>query len=115
MIHVLPALLFGLLPLVSAQGCPFTDVQRRDALGDEPSLTTLADSFGQCPNISDAGGRGTRSRDWWPCQLQLDVLRQFSPEQNPRGSSFDYTAAFNKLDCKWYLVDHFIGLQLIAT
>jgi catalase-peroxidase len=97
------SLLFGLLPLASA-GCPFAGgVDKRDLLlarGNEPSLSTLANSFGQCPTISDAAGRGTRSRDWWPCELRLDVLRQFSPEQNPLGASFDYAAAFATLDCK---------------
>lgn len=64
------------------------------------SLTTLENSFGMCPTISDMGGRGTRSREFWPCALRLDVLRQFGPEQNPLGSSFDYAAAFATLDCK---------------
>ncbi len=97
------SVLIGILPLVSTQGCPFAAVNQRDLLiqrGDEPSLTTLASSFGKCPIISDAAGGGTRSRDWWPCQLKLDVLRQFSPEQNPLGGNFDYAAAFSKLDCK---------------
>ena len=96
-------LLIGLLPLVSAQSCPFVGIEKRDHLiarGDEPSITTLDNSFGKCPVISDAAGGGTRSRDWWPCQLRLDVLRQFSPEQNPLGGSFDYAAAFATLDCK---------------
>jgi catalase-peroxidase len=101
------SLLIGLLPLVSGQGCPYAGVDKRDLLlarGDEPSLTTLADSFGKCPTISDAAGGGTRSRDWWPCQLRLDVLRQFAPEQNPLGGSFDYAAAFATLDCKLNLI-----------
>ena len=97
------SLLIGLLPLVSAQGCPYASVDERDLLlarGNEQSLTTLADSFGKCPTVSDTGGGGTRSRDWWPCQLKLDVLRQFSPEQNPLGGTFNYADAFSKLDCK---------------
>lgn len=96
------SILVGILPLVSAQGCPYASAEKRSLLAasDEPSLITLETSFGKCPNISDAGGAGTRSRDWWPCQLKLDVLRQFSPEQNPLGSSFDYAQAFAGLDCK---------------
>lgn len=92
-------LLIGLLPLVSAQSCPYANTAKRDS-GDEPSIVTLQHSFGKCPTISDAAGGGTRSRDWWPCQLKLDVLRQFSPEQNPLGGNFDYAAAFSTLDCK---------------
>lgn len=99
------SVLVGLLPLVSAQGCPYASADKRDLLlgrasGDEPSLTTLENSFGKCPTLSDAAGAGTRSHDWWPCQLRLDVLRQFSAEQNPLGGDFDYAAAFAKLDCK---------------
>ncbi|KAE8454447.1 Catalase-peroxidase 2 [Mollisiaceae sp. DMI_Dod_QoI] len=97
------SVLVGLLPLVSAQGCPFASIDKRDLLvtrGDEPSLTTLENSFGKCPTLSDAAGAGTRSRDWWPCQLRLDVLRQFSPTQNPLGGSFDYPTAFATLDYK---------------
>lgn len=97
--------LLPLLPLISGQGCPFASADKRDLLGvrgssDEPSLVTLADSFGKCSTVSDQAGAGTRSRDWWPCQLKLDVLRQFSTEQNPLGGSFDYAAAFATLDCE---------------
>jgi catalase-peroxidase len=99
------SLLIGLLPFVAAQGCPYASVDKRDLLverqADEPSLITLETSFGKCPTISDQAGAGTRSRDWWPCQLKLDVLRQFSPEQNPLGGTFDYAAAFATLDCKF--------------
>ena len=97
------SVLIGLLPFVAAQGCPYASANKRDLLverGDEPSLTTLENSFGKCPTLSDAAGAGTRSRDWWPCQLRLDVLRQFSPEQNPLGGNFDYATAFATLDCK---------------
>lgn len=101
------ALIGGLLlPLVSAQGCPYASMHKRDnnlverADGDS-SQETLDTSFGKCPSISDAAGAGTLSRDWWPCQLRLDVLRQFSGEQNPLGADFDYAAEFAKLDCRF--------------
>jgi catalase-peroxidase len=38
------------------------------------------------------------NRDWWPKQLNLDVLRQHSPLSNPLGEAFDYAAAFESLD-----------------
>ncbi|CZS91673.1 probable Catalase-peroxidase 2 [Rhynchosporium agropyri] len=90
-----------LLPLVAAQGCPMAGMNKRDNLSqrsNEPSLDALANSFGKCPRFSDAAGGGSRSYDMFPCLLKLDVLRQFSPEQNPRGKKFDYAAAFSKLD-----------------
>ena len=96
------SLLIGLLPFAAAQ-CPYASVDKRDLLvgrGDEPSLTTLDNSFGKCHTLSDMAGSGTRSRDWFPCQLKLDVLRQYSVEQNPLGGTFDYAEAFSKLDCK---------------
>lgn len=96
-----------LLPLVSAQGCPMAEMNKRDLLNVRDdglsSLDTLKSSFGKCPQISDVAGGGSRSRDMFPCQLKLDVLRQFSPEQNPLGRNFDYPAAFAKLDCKHHL------------
>ncbi|KAH7390098.1 heme peroxidase [Cadophora sp. MPI-SDFR-AT-0126] len=90
-----------LLPLVSAQGCPMAGMNKRDILGqraDPSSLDTLSHSFGKCSRISNAAGGGSRTGDMFPCQLKLDVLRQFSPEQNPLGKNFDYPAAFAKLD-----------------
>ncbi len=41
---------------------------------------------------------GTSNRDWWPSQLNLDVLRQNSPLSNPMGEDFDYRDEFAKLD-----------------
>jgi catalase-peroxidase len=41
---------------------------------------------------------GTSNSDWWPNQLNLNVLRQNSLLSNPMGESFDYTTAFNSLD-----------------
>ncbi|MDF1800628.1 MAG: catalase/peroxidase HPI [Planctomycetota bacterium] len=38
------------------------------------------------------------NRDWWPSQLNLDVLHQNSPMGNPLGEEFDYAAAFASLD-----------------
>ena len=41
---------------------------------------------------------GTTNSDWWPNQLNLDVLRQNSSLTNPMGPQFDYRAAFTSLD-----------------
>jgi catalase-peroxidase len=38
------------------------------------------------------------NQDWWPNQLNLQVLAQHSPRSNPMGESFDYRAAFGTLD-----------------
>jgi len=46
-----------------------------------------------------AGG-GTRNRDWWPNQLNLNVLHQHSFKSNPMGKDFNYAEEFKKLDLK---------------
>lgn len=38
------------------------------------------------------------NRDWWPNQLNLDLLRQNSEKSNPMGADFDYLKAFKSLD-----------------
>ncbi len=45
-----------------------------------------------------AAGSGTSNRDWWPNQLNLDILHQHSALSNPMGESFDYAKAFLSLD-----------------
>ncbi len=37
-------------------------------------------------------------RDWWPDQMNLQMLHQHSPLSNPMGSDFDYAEEFKKLD-----------------
>lgn len=45
-----------------------------------------------------ATGRGPAIRDWWPNQLNLRVLHQYSPLANPMGGEFNYAEEFKKLD-----------------
>ncbi len=54
-------------------------------------------SEGKCPFHHTAGG-GMSNRDWWPNQLNLDILRQHSSRSNPMGEGFDYAAEFKTLD-----------------
>ncbi len=42
--------------------------------------------------------KGHTNRDWWPNQLDLQVLHQHSPLSNPMGEAFDYAKAFKSLD-----------------
>ncbi|KAK1658715.1 catalase/peroxidase HPI [Colletotrichum godetiae] len=86
----------ALLPAVAAEGCPFA--KRDGSVTSELPKRDTAEGFGRCSRISNQAGGGTRSHDWWPCQLRLDTLRQFQPATNPYGGDFDYTAAFNSLD-----------------
>jgi catalase-peroxidase len=38
------------------------------------------------------------NRDWWPNQLNLNILHQHSPLSNPMGKEFNYADEFEKLD-----------------
>ncbi len=59
----------------------------------------------QCPVMTGAAGsyRHTAASalsngDWWPNQLNLDILHQNSAKSNPMGEEFDYATEFAKLD-----------------
>ncbi|RKK10098.1 Catalase-peroxidase 2 [Fusarium oxysporum f. sp. cepae] len=85
----------GLVPLAASQGCPFA---KRATDTNLVPPREIPEDFGICRVASNQAGGGTRSRDFWPCALRLDVLRQFSPQYNPLGTDFDYTEAFKSLD-----------------
>jgi catalase-peroxidase len=59
-------------------------------------------SESKCPVVN--GARGTKTpqarsnRDWWPNQLNLEILHQNSPLSNPMGKEFNYAEEFKKLD-----------------
>ncbi|AOW14883.1 hydroperoxidase [Hydrogenophaga crassostreae] len=55
---------------------------------------------GQCPVMHGATStQGTQSnRDWWPNQLNLNILHQHAPASNPMDEGFDYAEAFKTLD-----------------
>ncbi len=48
---------------------------------------------------------GKTNREWWPNQLNLNVLRQHSELSDPMGRKFNYAEQFNKLDYKALKVD----------
>jgi catalase-peroxidase len=50
-----------------------------------------------------AGGRG--NRDWWPNQLNLDILSQQSDKTSPMDPGFDYAKAFAELDLDAVVAD----------
>jgi catalase-peroxidase len=51
----------------------------------------------KCP-IEHTAGRGRSNRDWWPGQLNLNVLHQRSPLSDPMGKDFNYAEEFKSLD-----------------
>ena len=58
----------------------------------------------KCPvtghTAKHAAGGGTANQDWWPNQLNLNILRQHSSKSDPMGKDFDYAKEFKGLDLK---------------
>jgi catalase-peroxidase len=50
-----------------------------------------------CP-FSGKAHRGTSNHEWWPNQLNLNVLHTNHPAGDPMGEAFDYAAEFKTLD-----------------
>ncbi len=50
------------------------------------------------PSPTPKGHRPRTIQDWWPNQLNLQVLHQHSPRSNPLGEDFVYADEFKKLD-----------------
>src|ERR1051325_1923889 len=44
------------------------------------------------------GTRAQTNRDWWPNQLNLNILHQNSPLSDPMGTEFNYAEQFKSLD-----------------
>jgi catalase-peroxidase len=59
----------------------------------EPSKCPVTGKTATAPTA-----RGTSNRDWWPSQLNLNILHQHAPASNPLGPDFDYAEEFKKLD-----------------
>ncbi|HTY67748.1 MAG TPA: catalase/peroxidase HPI [Alphaproteobacteria bacterium] len=57
----------------------------------------------KCP--FSGGGRTPSNRDWWPQQLNLQVLHQHSSKSDPMGGAFDYAREFKSLDLKAVIKD----------
>jgi len=56
----------------------------------------------KCPFTGGAGSRanhqGPSNADWWPKQLNLNILQPHSAKSNPMGEDFNYAEAFKTLD-----------------
>jgi catalase-peroxidase len=61
----------------------------------------VAHSETENPAIPSPTPKTTRpksNQDWWPNQLDLQVLHRNSPQSNPMGEGFDYAKEFASLD-----------------
>jgi catalase-peroxidase len=59
-------------------------------------------SAGKCPVMHGANTRlantGTKNLDWWPNQLNLNILHQNDSKSNPMDADFNYAEAFSALN-----------------
>src|SRR5580704_11320953 len=76
-------------------------------LGCEPQMrNTIGDNMASESKCPFTGGtRAYTNRDWWPNQLNLQVLHQHSTLSNPMGQGFDYAKEFKSLDLNAVIKD----------
>ena len=57
---------------------------------------------GKCPvmhgSLSSNSSTGTSNKDWWPNQLNLNILHQHDHKSDPMDENFNYKEEFQKLD-----------------
>ncbi|WP_413710131.1 catalase/peroxidase HPI [Rhizobium sp. Rhizsp82] len=56
------------------------------------------DSAGKCPVPHGNAAHRPGNRDWWPNQLDVQVLHGHNVRSDPMGEAFDYAEEFKKLD-----------------
>ncbi|MBK9763424.1 MAG: catalase/peroxidase HPI [Flavobacteriales bacterium] len=70
--------------------------------GEHAQLAEVNGEGAKCPFMSGtmhkSAGGGTSNRDWWPNQLNLNILRQNSSLSDPMGKGFNYAKEFKKLN-----------------
>ena len=60
-------------------------------------------SAGKCPFTG--GARARTNRDWWPNQLDIQILHRNSAKSDPMGKEFDYAKEFKSLDVNAVIQD----------
>ena len=62
------------------------------------------DDASKCPvmhgSATNNKGLSTSNKDWWPNQLNINILHQHDKRSNPMSPNFDYRSEFKKLDFK---------------
>jgi catalase-peroxidase len=75
------------------------------AAGAGPQIQEqTSSSEAKCP-VAHGAGRAHTNADWWPNQLNLNVLHQNSPLSDPMGKQFNYAEEFKTLDLKAVVKD----------
>jgi catalase-peroxidase len=59
---------------------------------------------GKCP-VAHGARKSHTNADWWPNQVNVNVLHQHSPKSDPMGKEFNYAAEFKTLDLNAVIKD----------
>jgi catalase-peroxidase len=78
---------------------PMPELMEKELAKKEQNASTEA----KCP-FNHAASAPT-NRDWWPNQLNLEILHQHSNLSDPMGEDFDYAKEFKSLDLKAVVKD----------
>lgn len=77
-------------------------MQDHDHPAHDAKVGDMNSESASCPFSSgvlkNSAGGGMQNRDWWPNQLNLNILRQHSSLSNPMDKDFNYAEEFKKLD-----------------
>jgi catalase-peroxidase len=84
-----------------------TEQQQHASTGPKPDAPK---SESKCP-FNHGASSTAMNRDWWPNQLNLQVLHQHSRLSNPMDEDFDYAKEFKSLDLNAVIKD----LQALMT
>jgi catalase-peroxidase len=76
--------------------------KRRTRSESNMDAKTEDNTAGKCPVVHTTA---RVNRDWWPNQLNLQVLHQHSALSNPMGEAFDYAKEFKSLDLNAVIKD----------
>jgi catalase-peroxidase len=74
-------------------------LEKRNTIGDNMT------SENKCPVTGGTPGKVMSNRDWWPNQLNVQILHQNSAQSNPLGEAFDYAKEFKSLDLNAVIKD----------
>ncbi len=99
-------LLFAFVKAQETVTCPVTgktytvgeNASKGPHSGSIEHFTQIKNEKPSTTNHMNSKGAAKDNKDWWPNQLNLNVLRQNSELSNPMGTQFDYAKAFQSLD-----------------
>ncbi len=75
------------------------------APGADPKIQEQTSSTeAKCP-VAHGARRAQTNADWWPNQLNLNILHQNSPLSDPMGKEFNYAEEFKSLNLKAVIKD----------